>query len=69
MENQDDYEGLDPRDLIEEQIMEAGLIGGDENGGAADDEIEDYSTQFEMMNEQIHNRQAHPSHQQHVSRR
>ena len=63
MASQDDLSG-ESRDLIEEQIID------DSHGGVDDeDDIDDYSTQFDLINEQLHNIQANPSYQQHVNRR
>jgi len=57
MVSQDDLSG-ESRDLIEEQII-------DDRQQAAEDEddIDDYSTQFDLINEQLHNIQANPSYQ------
>lgn len=62
MVNQDDLSG-DSRDLIEEQIIDGSHQVDDE------EDIDDYSTQFDLINEQLHNIQASPSYQQHVNRR
>lgn len=63
MVSQDDLSG-ESRDLIEEQI-----IDDRQHAVGDEDDIDDYSTQFDLINEQMHNIQANPSYQQHINRR